>query len=276
MAAHVARGAMNEPPALLRPEVAAKFKDRAVVASYRHRPPYPPQTFDILAGLITDEPRTVLDLGCGTGFVARPLAPLVDRIDALDVSPTMIEAGKRLPGGDHARLTWIVGRAGDAAALRPPYALVTAGDSLHWMDWDVVVPRLANALSPSGALAILGVGGKVATEDQAFHQGVLDLIRRHTTFNEWRPDFDLVAELERRGLFREHGRAETDAVPFRQAVDEYVESFHARASLSWERMAPDDAAAFDSALRQLVVQRVGDAVELAVHATIVWGKPVRS
>ena len=114
MAAHVARGAMNEPPAFLRPEVAATFKDRAVVASYRHRPPYPPQTFDILAGLITDEPRNVLDLGCGTGFVARPLAPLVDRIDALDVSPTMIEAGKRLPGGDHARLTWIVGRAGDA------------------------------------------------------------------------------------------------------------------------------------------------------------------
>lgn len=265
---------MNETPAFLRPDVAATFKDRDVAASYRHRPPYPPQAFDILAELITDEPRAVLDLGCGTGFVARPLAPLVDRVDAIDVSAMMIEAGKRLPGGDHARLTWIVGRAEDVA-LRPPYALVTAGDSLHWMDWDVVLPRLANALSLTGALVILSVDGKVTTEDQVFHQGVLDLIRRYTTFNDWRPDFDLVAELERRGLFREQGRAETEAVPFRQSVDEYVESFHARASLSWERMDPDDAAAFDAALRQLVLQRVGDAVEHAVRATIVWGKPVR-
>lgn len=174
---------MSQIPAFLRPDVAATFTSRAVAASYRHRPPYPPQAFDILAGLIADAPRTVLDLGCGTGFVARPLAPLVDRVDAIDISTAMIEVGKRLPGGDHARLTWIAGRAEDVA-LRPPYALITAGDSLHWMDWDRVLPRLADALSPNGALAILGVTGKVATDDQVFHQGVLNLIRRYTTFNE--------------------------------------------------------------------------------------------
>jgi hypothetical protein len=104
-------------------------------------------------------------------------------------------------------------------------------------------------------------------------QGLLDLIRRYTTYNEWRPDFNLVAELERRGLFHEQGRTETKAVSFCQSVDEYVESFHARASLSWERMVPDDAAAFDAALRQLVLDRVGDTVEHAVHASIAWGKP---
>lgn len=264
---------MSQIPTFLRPDVAATFQDQAVAASYRHRPEYPPQTFDILAGLITETPRVVLDLGCGTGFVARPLASLVDRVDAVDASAAMIEHGKRLPGGDHRRLTWIVGRAEDVA-LRPPYALATAGDSLHWMDWDVVLRRLAVVLSPGGSLAIISVDGKVSMEDQELHQGVIDLIRRFTTYNEWRPDFDLVAELKRRGLFDEHGRTETQAVPFRQSVDEYVESFHARASLSWERMKREDADGFDHAMRQLVVQRVGDVVEQSVRATIVWGKPM--
>ena len=95
---------MSEIPSFWTPEVAATFEDRDVAASYRHRPSYPPDVFDTLVGLIADEPCTVLDLGCGTGFVARPLAALVDRVDAVDPSAAMIEDGKRLPGGDDPRL----------------------------------------------------------------------------------------------------------------------------------------------------------------------------
>lgn len=266
---------MSDVPSYLRADVAAAFQDRNVAASYRYRPRYPPETFGIVAGLIVDEPRNVLDIGCGTGFMARPLAPLVDRIDAVDVSAAMIEEGRRLPGGDHPRLRWIVGRVEDAP-LDPPYALATAGDSLHWMDWDVVLPRLADALSPSGLLAILDVESEIVPNDESFRQARLELIRRYTTFEEWRPaGFDLLAELKRRGLFREVDRTETHAILFRQSADAYVESYHARASLSWPRMDPDRAAEFDTELRQLVVERVGGEVEMAVRGRIVWGTPLQ-
>lgn len=265
---------MSDVPSFLRPEVAAAFGDRNVAASYRHRPAYPVDVFDTLVGLIADEPRTVLDLGCGTGFVARPLAQRVDRVDAVDVSAAMVEEGKSHPGGDHPRLRWIVGQA-ESVALDPPYALVTAGDSLHWMDWDVVLPRLAEMLTPNGLLAILSVGGQVVTDASDFQQGLVKLIQRYSTFSEWRPDFDLVTELNRRGLFREDGRVTTEVVPFQQSIDDYVESFHARASLSWERMTPENATAFDAGLRQFLIDRVGDRVELAVRASIVWGRPRR-
>ncbi|MBV9278962.1 MAG: class I SAM-dependent methyltransferase, partial [Chloroflexi bacterium] len=53
------------------------------------------------------DPRVVLDAGCGTGDVARPLAPLVDRVDAVDISAGMIERGRRLPGGENPAITWI-------------------------------------------------------------------------------------------------------------------------------------------------------------------------
>jgi SAM-dependent methyltransferase len=270
----VLAGTMTEKPTFLRPDVAAAFAHPAVAASYRHRPSYPPETFDILTGLIEDAPRAVLDLGCGTGFLARPLAPLVDRVDAVDSSAAMIAEGKRLPGGADPHLTWITARAEDAP-LHPPYALITAGESLHWMDWEAVLPRLAGVLSRHGKLAVLTIGWRVAVEDARFQQGVTDLIRRYTTYSEWRPDFDLVTELKRRGLFTERGRTETAPVPFRQPAPAYVESFHARGSLSWARMRPEDAAAFDAALDTLTRQLVGDVVELAVHARVVWGTPLR-
>lgn len=64
--------------------------------------------FEILDGIITEKPRNVLDLGAGKGALARPLAERVDRVDAVDVSAAMIEAGRRRPGGDRANLRWIL------------------------------------------------------------------------------------------------------------------------------------------------------------------------
>ena len=54
--------------------LAAAFTHLGVARAYRHRPPYPDEVFGILDGLISDRPRTVLDLGAGEGALARPLA----------------------------------------------------------------------------------------------------------------------------------------------------------------------------------------------------------
>src|SRR5215210_205002 len=100
-------------PKHLGSEYAAQFADRSVVAAYRHRPPYPAEVFDVLAGLIAAAPhaaRAVLDAGCGTGDVARRLVSKVDRLDAVDPSSAMLEAGRRLPGGDDSHLRWVHGR----------------------------------------------------------------------------------------------------------------------------------------------------------------------
>ena len=66
----------------------------------------------------------------------------------------MIEEGERLPDGDHPGLRWLHGPV-EEAALDPPYALVTAGESLHWMDWNVALPRFRELLAPGAHLAIV-------------------------------------------------------------------------------------------------------------------------
>ena len=84
---------MIEKPRQFAPEQAEPFKDPGVVGAYRHRPPYPAEVFDILAGLVRGEPRFVLDAGCGTGNIARHLVGRVERLDAVDFSRRMIEEG---------------------------------------------------------------------------------------------------------------------------------------------------------------------------------------
>jgi SAM-dependent methyltransferase len=262
----------DAPPFLRPPEIGASWKDARTASAYRYRPQYPPETYEIVAGLIVDEPRTVLDLGCGTGYVARPLAPLVDRVDAVDISPEMIEEAKRQPGGDASNITWIVGRAEDVA-LKPPYALVTAGDSLHWFDWTVVMPRLVDVLAPRGRFALLDVDGDVVGATDSFREQREALLDRYATYSM--PRVPLIRELERAGVFREEGRRETAPIRFRQSVEEYVESYHAHSLHAWSRMSPEDAATFDDALRALVRDHIGDTVEMDVHGLVVWGKPLR-
>ena len=136
-----------------RPEIAARFQDAGIVEAYDYREPYPPGVFEILRDLIVETPRVVLDIGCGRGELARPLLAMAERVDAVDWSQAMIAKGKTLSGGDDPRLRWIYGRV-EEVALEPPYALITAGGSLHWMDWDVVLPHLSEILTPQGCLAL--------------------------------------------------------------------------------------------------------------------------
>ena len=56
---------MNPPQQETSVGLAATFGHPGVARAYRHRPPYPDEVFDVLEGLITERPRTVLDIGAG-------------------------------------------------------------------------------------------------------------------------------------------------------------------------------------------------------------------
>jgi len=85
---------MEPKPEFLGRQFAASFEDAFIAAAYRYRPIFPPQTFEILNVLILDEPRRVLDAGCGTGELARRLVNVAEMVDAVDFSQAMIEEGR--------------------------------------------------------------------------------------------------------------------------------------------------------------------------------------
>ena len=61
----------------------AVFADREVARLYRHRAPYPDELPTILNGL-TVAPRRILDVGAGTGALARPMVAVPARVEAVD------------------------------------------------------------------------------------------------------------------------------------------------------------------------------------------------
>ncbi len=246
----------------------ARFQDQSVVDRYHLRPTYPPETFEILNELIVDEPHAVLDVGCGPGNVARHLAEYVERIDAVDMSFPMLERARTLPGGDSPKIRWLHGRAEDVE-LQPPYALVTAGESLHWMDWGVVLPRFARLLTPHGVLAIV----YIVDQPVPWREGYLQIVRRFTNNPTYVP-FDMIAEFEKYQLFQKLGEHKTAPVSLRQTVEDYIAAQHARSNLSLETMTAEQAAQFDMEMQVLLRPFAQDGLlTLSVVGGMTWGKP---
>jgi hypothetical protein len=151
-----------------------------------------------------------------------------------------------------------------------PYAAAIAAESLHWLNWEVVLPAVARALVPSGLLVI--VTARVLL-DLPWQSDLTALISRYSTNREY-VAYDIAHELESRGLFHEIGREPVQASGFVQDLDDYIESFHSRNGLGRAAMG-DAATAFDRELRELVHSSgAGARVEAAVATTLVWGKPV--
>ncbi len=247
---------------------AEEFQKQQVVDAYRYRPPYPPEVFDILAHLITDEPRAVLDVGAGSGDIARQLIDSVERIDAVDPSLNMIERGKQLPNGNHPHLNWIYG-AVENVPLMPPYALITAGSSIHWTDWPLAFPLFRALLTPNGHLAII----YRHVQPMPWDDDLKKLRALFSTRQAPRPS-NVVNELKVRGFFRQLGEKKTTPIPFIQSSDDFIEGMHSRSSFSRESMGEQLAADFDQAIRDLLLHYYPDGIlPLHVVATVTWGIP---
>jgi trans-aconitate methyltransferase len=250
-------------------QFAARFQDQSVVDRYHLRPVYPPETFTFLNELIMDEPRHVLDVGCGSGNVARNLLNYAERIDAVDISRPMLERAKTLPGGTSPKLRWLHGRAEDVE-VQPPYAMITAGDSLHWLDWGVVLPRFAQLLTPRGVLAMVHV------EEHAMPwcEGYVQIVRRFSNNPNYNP-VDLSAEFERYQLFQKQGEHVTAPIVWQQTIEDYIAAQHARSALSLDTMTAEQAAQFNAEMHTMLTPFAQNSILTAkIVGRVVWGKPL--
>jgi SAM-dependent methyltransferase len=261
---------MEPKPAFLGPHVASAFQEVSVVEAYPRRAPYPESLFQKLAELLVGPSRVVLDVGTGPGDVARRLAPYVERMDAVDWSAGMIALGKQLPGGNDPRIRWIQGRI-EEVALEPPYGLITAGDSLHWMDWGAILPRFATLIEPDAFLAILTRG----PHNPPWREALTPVFRRYSVISDWRP-YNLIEELSSRSFFRKIGKWESEPVPFTQSVADYIEALHSMSGFARERMDSVAVSAFDDKVRAILLAYAdADGVlHMDIVGSVEWGTPL--
>jgi ubiquinone/menaquinone biosynthesis C-methylase UbiE len=257
-------------PAHLGPHYGALFQDHSVARAYYARAPYPPAFFDILETLQSPIQRgRILELGCGTGDATIGLAACAERVDAVEPSAAMLSVARCRPGANDTRIRWVHATA-EQIEFEGPYSLALAAESLHWMEWDVVLPKVAAALTPGAFLVVVERGTR---ECMPWDAELRDLISKHSTNREYRP-YDLIMELTSRGLFREIGRCTTLAAPFTQPIQAQIELMHSRNGFSRARMSAESAAKFDALYRQLLDRYCADdIVRLQTVVEIVWGVP---
>ena len=260
---------MKPKPEHLSRRYGAQFEDPAIAAAYRRRPPYPAEIFDLILERLPAPSRArVLELGSGTGEIAIPLAGQVGRIDAVEPSAAMGEVAASQPGFEQIHWHTVT-----AETFRYPavYDLVICAQSLHWLDWETVFPRLVGALDPQGWLILVS---QSALDDLPWQADLKNIIPRFSTNRDYRP-YDLTSELTERGLFEPQGRKSTWPVRFSQSIDDYIESMHARNGFSRDRMTAKAATDFDTELRELLeVHHPDGVIEGRNQAHVIWGKPL--
>ena len=120
-----------------------------------HRAGFPPSLYAALdrAGVAIDGAR-VVDLGTGTGTLARGFAARGARCVGIDPSPPMLERARALAARENVRVEFRAGTAEDTGVADGSVDLVSAGQCWHWFDRARAAAECRRILTPNGTVMI--------------------------------------------------------------------------------------------------------------------------
>ncbi len=146
-------------------------------ARYRHG--FPPELIDRLAGRGIAQPGArVVDLGTGTGSLARLFAQRGCEVTGVDIAAPLLEQAQRLDREAGVEIAYVESPAETTGLSSGAFDVVSAGQCWHWFDRPAAAREVARLLASRGTVVIahfdwLPVKGNVveATEE---------IILRHT------------------------------------------------------------------------------------------------
>lgn len=152
-------------------------------ASYyaRYRPPYPEEFLaDLRSVAQTTGQGALLDLACGPGRVAIPMAGHFRSVLGVDVEAEMIGVGKdEAAKRGLSNIAWRVERAEDLELSDRSIELITVGDAFHRLDQQRTLTNALRWLQQRGSFATLG-GEPVWRGDEPWKRVVVAVVNAWT------------------------------------------------------------------------------------------------
>ncbi len=120
-----------------------------------HRAGFPPAFFELLTSRRFAVPgQSALDLGTGTGTVARGLAQLGLSVTGLDPAPNLLVQARALDIKAGVTVQYDTCTAEDTDVADSSMDLITAGQCWHWFDRPNAAAEVARVLRPGGWVVI--------------------------------------------------------------------------------------------------------------------------
>jgi ubiquinone/menaquinone biosynthesis C-methylase UbiE len=145
----------------------------------RYRRGYPAAVFDALVdafALTVDD--VVLDLGCGTGQLALPIAARVRAVVGVDPEPDMLVCARRAATEKGVtNVSWVLGADTDLPAAGAllggrTVGAVTIGPALHWMDYEALFKKIALLTRDGGGVAVVTNGTPLWLQDSGWSRAL--------------------------------------------------------------------------------------------------------
>lgn len=249
---------------------ASRFQQKSIVENYKYRLSYSREVFQKLHSLLVERNGSkdfhALDIGTGTGEIAKKISQFVNHVDAIDVSSLMIEEAQK--GEKFSNISWIIGKIEELSFIGT-YDLIIAGDSIHWMNWTLVFPLFKKILSQNGFLALL-------TRDvhTSWDQQLGSIIKKYSLVQDF-TKVDLPDLLERKNYWKIIDHYESPSMQVSQPVHEYIQSFHSTTSFSLEDMKTEDGKLFDQEIKEIVHPFISNGlINLESVSILHWGIPL--
>jgi ubiquinone/menaquinone biosynthesis C-methylase UbiE len=150
---------------------------------HRYRHGYPAAVLDALVGAfgLTSQD-VVVDLGCGTGQLALPMAARVRAVVGVDPEPDMLQRARQAADErDVQNVTWMIGADTDIPALQRllgsnSVAAVTIGQALHWMNRQDLFPAIVPLVRPGGGVAVVTNGTPLWLQGTGWSRALRDYL----------------------------------------------------------------------------------------------------
>ncbi|MEH2273069.1 MAG: class I SAM-dependent methyltransferase [Nostoc sp.] len=121
----------------------------------KHRPGFPDSLFNRLSEYGIGLPgQKIVDLGTGTGTLARGLAARGSDVIGLDPSAAMLQQATQLSESAQLKVNYRVATAENTGLPSASTDVVTAGQCWHWFDRPRAVQEVARILKVNGCIAI--------------------------------------------------------------------------------------------------------------------------